>query len=454
MRSLFLKIFLWFWSTAIMTGIALVLTFVLEHGSVPTQWHNMLAEAARFSGTTAVQTFEQAGSPGAAAYLEKSRISSGVSACLFDEQGHPLAGKACASFEDVSARLVSSHRTDFSFKYGLVRVGMLLQGPSGHTYVFATELPAGPRAAAVGIHGPTMALRWGVALLVSGFICYLLTRYITKPVMQQRAASHHLARGEFNTRAAANMELRNDELGGLVRDFNSMADRIEELIAGQRQLLYDVSHQVRSPLARLNVALDLARERKGDDPAFEHMEQDLKLLDVTVERLLTVARLETSVGAIAMTKVNLTKLVSRVVDDAHFESRVKDRSIELATDAECRVLGNSELLHSAIENVIRNALRYSPDGSTVQVLLKRTGETAPEVLITVRDFGPGVPENELKSIFRPFYRIADARDRESGGSGLGLAIADRVIGLHKGKIWAENANDGGLFVCIVLPLTQ
>ena len=454
MRSLFLKIFLWFWATAILTGMALVLSFVFQHGSVPDRWHAMLEDNARFSGTLAVEAFEHDGADSAADYLSKLDANSHVRTCLFDHGGHPIVGSGCGMFEDMAERVVASRKPDFNFKYGIARVGTILNGRNGREYIFATELPAGPRAAA-GISRYGFALQWGVAFLVSGCICYLLARYITKPVLRLREASQQLAAGELSTRAAAPMERRRDELGDLVRDFNAMADRIEQLIATQRQLLYDVSHEVRSPLARLNVALDLARERKGEDSAFEHMQQDLDRLDESMERMLTIARLDTSTAPSSTSLLSITDLVSHIVADAQFELAGQDRSIEFNAGDNCSVRGNSQLLHSAIENVIRNAIRYTPPRSVVRVEIRKTYEKGlAHALLTVRDHGPGVPETELANIFRPFYRIADARDRDSGGTGLGLSIAERVIHLHAGHISAANAEGGGLCVNILLPLAN
>jgi two-component system sensor histidine kinase CpxA len=280
----------------------------------------------------------------------------------------------------------------------------------------------------------------------------LLTRYLTTPILRLREASQKLATGDLSTRAAASIERRHDELGDLVRDFNAMASRIEELVSRQRQLISDVSHELRSPLARLNVALDLGRERKGNDPAFDHMEQDIGLLDEMIGRLLTIARLDTVSAPIPMVPVNLTELVSQIVRDADFESREHDGGLKLTTNEQCFVRGNSELLHSAIENVVRNAIRYTAPGTSVEVLLgSECNSSASSVRLTVRDYGPGVPESELGNIFQPFYRVADARDRQSGGAGLGLAIADRIIRIHGGTIRAENAAQRGLQVEILLP---
>jgi two-component system sensor histidine kinase CpxA len=237
----------------------------------------------------------------------------------------------------------------------------------------------------------------------------------------------------------------------LVRDFNAMAARIEELISRQRQLIYDISHELRSPLARLNVALDLGRQRKGDDPAFDHMEQDIERLDEMIERLLTLAKVDTSIASISMVQVDLTELVSHIVRSAEFESQERNSVIRLSCQGEYFVQGNAELLHSAIENVVRNAVLYTGSGNSVDVRLEPAG-TAGIIRILVRDYGCGVPESELTKILEPFYRVEDDRNRETGGTGLGLAIADRVIRIHNGTITARNAPSQGLEVEIRLPM--
>jgi two-component system sensor histidine kinase CpxA len=451
-RSLFLKIFLWFWATVIVTGIALVLTFIFGPRSVPSQWHATLMETAHSSGAIAVDEAERGGDSAAAAYIGRIQSETHLKTCLFDLAGSLVAGSDCGSFQSMTSHVTASKPSNFSMRYGIARVAVRLKGSNGHEYIFATELPAGPRAA-FGINRTTIALQWGVALLVSGFICYLLTRYLTTPILRLREASQQLAVGDLSIRAAVGMERRHDELGDLVRDFNAMASRIEELVSRQRQLISDVSHELRSPLARLNVALDLGRERKGDDPAFDHMEQDIKLLSEMIGRLLTLARLDTSAAPIPMMPLDLTKLVSEVVRDADFESLERNGGVRVVSNGQHFVRGNAELLHSAIENVVRNAVRYTQSGTPVDVVLEcATRSNASFARLTVRDYGSGVPESELTNIFQPFYRVADARDRQSGGVGLGLAIADRVIRIHGGTIRAENAELQGLQVEILLPV--
>lgn len=450
-RSLFLKIFLWFWATVIATGIALILTFILQPRSVPSRWHATLMETARYSGAIAVEEAERGGASAASAYIERIERETHLQTCLFDLAGSLIAGNGCESFQGMISHVMASKMSDFDMRYGIARVALPLQGSSGHEYIFATQLPAGPRAA-LGINRAAIALQWGVALLVSGFICYLLTRYLTTPILRLREASQQLAAGDLSTRAAAGMERRHDELGDLVRDFNAMASRIEDLVSRQRQLISDVSHELRSPLARLNVALDLGRERKGDDPAFDHMEQDIGLLSEMIGRLLTLARLDTSAAPVPMTPLDLTELVSQVVRNADFESRERDGRVRLTAHERYFVRGNAELLHSAIENIIRNAVRYTKSGTPVDVILEcQNRSNVSFAQLTVRDYGSGVPESELAHIFQPFYRVADARDRQSGGAGLGLAIADRVIRIHGGTIRAENIKPSGLQVEVLLP---
>jgi two-component system sensor histidine kinase CpxA len=334
-------------------------------------------------------------------------------------------------------------------KYGIARVAVMLRGSHGGEYIFATELPAGPRAA-LGMSRSALVLQCAVALLVSGFICYLLTRYLTTPILRLRTASQQLAAGDLSSRATA-IERRHDELGDLVRDFNAMAARIEELVRGQRQLISDVSHELRSPLARLNVALDLGRERKGPDPAFDQMEHDLELLNDMIGRLLTIARLDSSAAPLPMAPVDLTELTTQIVRNANFESHERRVSVRLEARGQYFVRGNADLLRSAIENVVRNAIRYTEPDTSVEVTLDvDEGPNASLVSLRVRDYGPGVADSELTKIFQSFYRVADARDRQSGGAGLGLAIAERVVRMHGGAIHAENSVPHGLQVEILL----
>ncbi len=456
-QSLFLKIFLWFWATVIATGIALVGTWiVLQPKNLPLQSQTTPADAAWAAGNSAVDALEREGPPAASAYLEQLSQKTHLRSCLFDASGNVLAGGDCASFSNISAQAIASDSPAFHLKHGVARAVVKIRRSAARNYIYAVESTE-HRGPPPGIGRSGFALRWSVPFLVSGIICYLLTRYLTAPILRLREASKQLAQGDFSTRAAAGMEHRRDELGTLVRDFNTMAARIEELVSRQRQLIYDISHELRSPLARLNVALDLGRERKGNDPAFDHMEQDLACLNDMIGRLLTVAKLDTSTAAIPMAQVDLAELTSQIVRSADFELQQQNGAVRLSSQGQHFVHGNADLLHSAIENVIRNAIRYTGSGNSVDVDMKdvqleSAGTAAPAFLrLLIRDYGQGVPEPELVNIFQPFYRVADDRNRQSGGTGLGLAIADRVVRIHGGTIRSRNAAPHGLEIEILLP---
>jgi two-component system sensor histidine kinase CpxA len=375
-----------------------------------------------------------------------------LQACLFDEEAMLLAGRHCELFADIVSRVHELHRNAFRMKAGILYIALPIQGNTGRQYIFATQLPGGPREA-VGIGVSAKLIRFGVVLIISGLVCYLLTLYIVKPILLLRETSLQLATGDLSARTNPQLERRNDELGDLVRDFNSMAAKIEGLISTQRQLLYDISHELRSPLARLNVALDLGRQRKGDDPAFAHMEEDLERMSEMIGRLLTIARLDSPSAPVAITDLNLTNLLSTVVHNVQFEADKKAVNVNWdPASTEYWLAGNEELLYSAIENILRNAVCYTPPKSSVLIQLSEQRNNGNAYLqLRIQDCGPGIPEPELANIFQPFYRVAHARDRQSGGTGLGLAIADRVIRLHQGSIAARNLSPHGLEIEIRLP---
>jgi two-component system, OmpR family, sensor histidine kinase CpxA len=297
---------------------------------------------------------------------------------------------------------------------------------------------------------PRWHLAWGAALLVSGAVCYLLTRYLTRPLLRLRAAARRLAEGDLRARASDHRP-RHDEIGELVRDFNFMADRVEGLVTSQRQLISDISHELRSPLARVAATLGLARQRLGDNPLFDRIERDTDRMNEMIGRLLMLARLDMTSMSPEMRLTDLTALVVDVVADVQWEARERDCHVELVSNSECEIHANPDLLRSAVENIIRNAVRYTDVGTTVEVSLD-CGVHGDAAVINVSDRGPGVPAAELSNIFRPFYRVANARDRESGGVGLGLAIAERVARVHGGDVHAANRTGGGLEVVLTLKM--
>src|SRR4030095_2353561 len=222
------------------------------------------------------------------------------------------------------------------------------------------------------------------------------------------------------------------------------------MVKAQQRLLGDISHELRSPLARLGVALGLARQRAGESEgsARDRIERESDSLNEMISQLLALTRLESGTDGRKRAEGDLTALVREVADDADFEARSQNRSVQVVSTEQCSINGVEELLRSAVENVVRNAVRFTREGTAVEVALrKQNGAGDNFAIISVRDRGNGVPDEALDKIFRPFYRTEDARDRQSGGgTGLGLAITERGVRMHGGTVQASNAPDGGLSV--------
>ena len=454
MRSLFLKIFLFFWITVLLIGAAVVITWSLQPEIVFTRWQALMTEALATHAQNAAEIFERQGPGAAANYIQRLNYAGRMQAVLEDESGQPLIGRPSGEGARLAAHVIETGQPEFLIRPRVAYNVQLGTGPSGRHYVLVTEMPRAGPFFAFRATTSTQVLRWTLAILISGVICYLLTRYITGPILRLRAAARELAAGNLGARASGAMENRRDELGQLVRDFNQMADRIEVLLDSERQLIRDISHELRSPLARLNVALGLARQRAGADaaPQLDRIEREAERLNEMIGRLLTLARLEGAGAPAEQEPVLLSELVREVAEDAEFEAESRHCRVQVNAADDCTTLGSPDLLRSAVENVVRNAVRYTAEGTEVQVDLTCVGsDGARWAAIRVRDHGPGLPESELSNVFRPFYRVTNARERETGGTGLGLAISERAVRLHGGTIHASNAPGGGLLVEMRLP---
>lgn len=292
-------------------------------------------------------------------------------------------------------------------------------------------------------------------LLIGALFCYLLARYLVTPVVKLRDTTHELADGNLSARVSHSLIKRHDEIGYLGRDFNLMAGRIESMVELQRRLLRDISHELRSPLTRLGVALELVRRRAGPEagPGLDRIARESESINGMIGQLLTLSRLESGTDRLNNVRVDLCALVQDVAGDADFEAQSRNRSVHVVTCEDCTMTGVAELLRSAIENVVRNAVHYTAEGTAVEIALRcEDVESKRYAVINVRDHGKGVPDEAIEEIFRPFYRVEDARDRQSGGTGLGLAIAARAVFSHGGTIKAANASGGGLVVEMSLPI--
>jgi two-component system, OmpR family, sensor histidine kinase CpxA len=452
MRSLFLKIFLSYWAAqALFVVLAVLVTLALRTPDSPRfEWFRMTL------ATQAAQAYEQGGSNELRRYVQEHEHAVHDHLFLFDDNGKELSGRSVPAW----ARTLGAGKQDkesglWGFLISDLRVSQSVTTSTGNHYTMALERSVGPHLLFSPNRTPGIGML--IAVLTSGLVCFLLARYLTSPVARLRAATQRLAAGDLTARAGELGSRRGDEIAQLVRDFDGMAARIENLVNAQGRLLNDISHELRSPLARLNVALGLARQRsnKEAEGAINRIELEANRLNELIGRLLVLARLEARVEPAEKLPVDLEQLVREIVKDAEFEAQGRNCRVRCVITENATVLGNPALLHSAIENVVRNAMRYTQEGTEVEIRLQQV-ETAngAEALIRVTDEGPGVPEDALDKLFRPFYRIDDARVRQTGGVGLGLSITERAVRLHQGSVRAVNRPGGGLVVELRLPVAQ
>ncbi|MFZ0946051.1 MAG: ATP-binding protein [Syntrophobacteraceae bacterium] len=478
MRSLFVKIFLWFWVAMALISFASFLSAVateshplffdmpwlrflvrphieghlkMQSGSFSGHWISVAGNSLRLAGQTAVEIYERDGKTALLDYFNEMERAVRIRFFLFDEKNEQLTRWPIP--EEVG-KLSSSHRReglDYERSGESIFTAQQLIGPGGKQYTLIAGLPAR--------HFLTrdysfLAMNLFIILITAGGVCYWLARYICMPISKLGAAARHLADGDLKVRVGAVLGKRRDEITELGRDFDLMAERIESLIGSQKRLLRDISHEFRSPLTRLTLALEIARSREGQDAidALERIELEAERLNALIGKLLMLARLESGAEKIDREPVNMQELIEELVTDADFEARGRNCKVRVVLTENCFVPGSRELLRSAVENVLRNAVRHTVENTEVIVTLRCTMEgNSSRAVIEVRDKGPGVPEESLADLFNPFYRVGDARDRKQGGTGLGLAITERAARLYGGQVRAANAPGGGLSVTIDLP---
>jgi two-component system, OmpR family, sensor histidine kinase CpxA len=449
MKSVFLRIFLSFWvAQALFFVLAILVTLAFRPRS--STW-----EALRTTVLNdAVSAYEEGGDQKVRDYLESIEHSQHVRAYLFDEQGNEVSRRGAPDWAmRVAAGGPRGPHDGFLFPAPQVLRDSRASSDGKHRFTIVLGLPPGPRVF-IGPRGlPFTGLIIGV--LSSGLVCYLLSWYLTKPIVQLRTAARQIAAGDLTARAGAPAISRRDEVAGLMRDFDAMAERLETLLKAQSRLLNDISHELRSPLARLNVALGLARQRAGVESTdmLDRIELEAARLNELIGRILTLARLEDGEQLVPQTPVPLDEIVESVSEDAEFEAQERHCHVHTSiAEGNWEVRGNASLLHSAVENVVRNAIRYTQEGSGVEIELKSETRGAREAVLRVSDSGPGVPSDSLDKLFQPFYRLDDARGRQTGGVGLGLAITERAVRFHGGKVSAFNRPQGGLVIEIRLPM--
>jgi signal transduction histidine kinase len=281
----------------------------------------------------------------------------------------------------------------------------------------------------------------------TGILCWIASAGVISPIRKVATSIALFGQGNLGVRVETD---RDDEIGQLGRSFNEMAERLERLIVSERRLLGDISHELRSPLARLKFAMKLARTSSDSTAALERIERDVDRIASLVADIVEINVVEDDPALQDTREICIRDILEEVAHDCSVEAEIRGSRIELSGNLCGPVHGNPELLRRAVENVLRNGIRYTPEKSPIELCLS---EKADNAIISIRDYGPGVPEGSLARIFDPFFRVEEARNTNGGGSGLGLSIAKRAVHLHRGSIMAENATPG-LRVTITIPLTR
>jgi two-component system, OmpR family, sensor histidine kinase CpxA len=454
MRGLFLKIFAILWIAQ--TLIFLISTAILLERRRPSPriFFETLSEVFSVEADEGIKAYNSGGCSAFLAYANSHKQT----LTLEDDRGQLLCGLAVPpqkgerdseSAAGVSGGLIGSEyvwRVPITSDQGQKYIFLLSRIPAPDDHRWYEDL----------LHFAFPQLF--VAIAVGGLTTYALVILFTRPLVRLRHAARELAQGNLKTRVNAPGSLmktaREDEFQALVHDFDHMAERLESLVGAQQLLLRDVSHELRSPLARLSVALELAREDAPSEMIahLDRIERETEKVNQLISQLLSLSSMEAVEKAGNFQPVSLRELMRSMISDAEYEAQQRQSSVTLLAPEECTIAGNRELLYRAIENVVRNAIRYTEPGTGVQISLRSSETSSAHVVeLEVNDCGPGIPEDEIKEIFRPFYRIDRARSTETGGFGVGLAIAERTVKLHGGELSASNRSGGGLTVRMTFP---
>lgn len=440
-----------YWRMALYIGAALALFTVLAVGSVMLVASQELANytATRHSplGREAAAVLRAGGRERLAQWLAgEAVVPPGVTIYIFDANGRDILGRAPpALYARFIQRSVVGPPSTYADSYRPVRLAPQLVAADGATYAFLV-LPN--RISVLGNVTTTLGLLLAACVVV-GLVAWLIARTFARPLGELQGVVREIASGQIGARVPAQIASRRDEIGALATDFNSMADRLARLIEGRSQLMAELSHELRSPLARLQAALELAAARGSTElPDRARIENEIRRLDAAIGDMMRYSRLDAA-APVTRRLVRLETLLGELADDEEVEARAHDVQLRLSAAPGLSVVGDPQLLRSAVENVLRNAIRHAPAGSSVDISARRDDA---QIVLAIADRGPGVPPEWLERMFEPYARAPT--QPATTGSGLGLAIASRVLQAHGGSIRAQLRDGGGLEIEARLPAAE
>lgn len=490
MRGIFPRLLLSFFLTFLLAGLlSSLVVFSISRSSVESfrnhyrqQLNTNIAHSVALTGQAAYMMWEHWGEESLKDYTRE--IESSMQTRLY----LVLDGKVLPSFSIQESTIryltdkaaTAGDQPTIVEENGTLQVLQRLQAPEGATYVVIGLHQSGPH---LPLHGPPpppkdyefgmpppphdlgflaffgwlLGYRSAIFLPLAGIFCYFLARSFSAPINRLRRASRQIAEGDLTARVGASLGKPGNEIGDLGREFDLMAERMERMVNEQRRLLLDISHELRSPLARLKLSLELGKKCCPDNSSLSRIGREADRMNVLIGQLLSLTRSATTPPAADAPLIPLVPLLQEIAEDVDFEHHDKATGVKLLELVPLSVAGSRQLLREAIENVVRNGTYYTTPGTRVEIGLSSRTDTKGERLavIRVRDYGPGVAEDKLSLLTEPFYRVAEARERNSGGVGLGLAIAKQAVVQHGGKIRFANAHEGsGLVAEIELPVAE
>ncbi len=445
MRSLFLRVFLTFWLVSALVLLSLaVITAATNARPLAHRW---LMHTLDLYAKTAIDAYEEGGSKRLNEYLLDIQSDALTSAVLLVDNSDNDTRSIPPGAVDLLARARAEKRSEYSFDSPWL--GVVRQQHGNHIYFFIAQVPQ-VKMFGNYVDSETGPFRTIFVLIISAALCGLLARSITKPIRSLQRTAMDIAGGDLTARASPALAGRTDELASLAHDFDRMAERIQLLLEQQKLLLRDISHELRSPLARLTVSAELVQ--RGDLAAAARMQADIKTLETMISDLLTLARIDAADKHSRREPVHIGRLIQQIVKDASFEGAAEAKTVVQTGVFDRYISGDTGLLHSCIENIVRNALKHTPGTGVVEVNIADVSNFRGSMIaITTTDEGSGVPEEALEQIFDPFFRIASQNSHKQGGAGLGLSISKRIATLYGGTIAAQNLPGCGFQLQLRLP---
>ncbi|MGO2372615.1 MAG: ATP-binding protein [Pseudoalteromonas prydzensis] len=448
---LFFKIFVWFWLTVIGTITALVFLSNIATNQVSNEdLHGPMLKNLQYTAKGIERTVVKRNKAVADILMHPRLAKRKLLYLNSDQPEHSITSRTPPNEIDLSLINFTKNMTpqiiftEYYQAFGPIKIDL----PEGTFYLYEVDenhqTPFFVRLRLMPIW-----LKVVIALLASLTLSFIFSRNLIAPINHLKQAAVKLANGDLTARADIDPN-RQDELGVLGRDFNSMATQLEQLISAQKRLLADISHELRSPLTRLKMATGLAQMQtpEANQTYLLRIEKEANQLDKMIADVLQVSRLEANSQTLSLHQQSLQVIIDHVLNDAQFEAKQTNKQLLVEGQLNIDIRCDESLIASALENVLRNAIKYAAHTITLSLSLSDA------IYIEISDDGPGVEPQNLTKLCEPFFRQSDARDRTSGGTGLGLAIAKNAIAAHAGSLTLHNSQPNGLCVRIALPLGQ